>query len=604
MKTRLGIALVILWPVWHAAPMPSAQATRDAPAQRATGTAVVTGEVLSTDQAPRPVRLARVTLNSVDRGGAAETATTDDNGRFAFRGLPAGRYTLQASRRAWLDAYYGATRPGRPGTAIAVGDGQRVAALTIRMPRGAVITGSVRDQSGEAQPGVTVAVLQFVIKNGARSLVRPSSTTDSVTDDDGVYRAYGLPPGDYVVMARLGTGPNSGLTAEEARPVAPGEVDRALRLGGSAASVATDARPAVAPAPGAMVGNAPVFFPGTTDLSAATILTIGAGEERAGVDVPFVLLPTARISGTVTLPFGVTAERTELRMTPGGGEQFTANPLAASIARVDKDGKFLFTGVPPGRFAIASAAANAPAPGGSGPRLLGWARTDVVVDGRDLEIALELGPPSTLAGRVAFDGGSAPKDGGGIQIVLRALGDAALLIPEQSLKSEPDGTFLFSNLVTGKFMIAATIPRDSPWVLKSALVRGLDMVEAPMDVPAGDAITGMVVTFTDRPSELAGTLQDASGRPATDYFVIVFPADRAAWLPTSRRIQSTRPGSDGGYSVKGLPAGEYLIAALTDVEPGEWFSPAFLGQLQGSAVHVRIADGEKTVQSLKISGVR
>jgi protocatechuate 3,4-dioxygenase beta subunit len=604
MKTRLSLAFVILWSVSNAAPAMRAQAPRDVPVERKTGTAVVTGEVVSTDQPARPVRLARVTLNSVDRGGAAETATTDDNGRFAFRGLPAGRYTLQASKRAWLDTNYGATRPGRPGTAMAVGEGQRVAALTIRMSRAAVITGTVRDQAGEPQPGVTVGVLQFVIKNGARALARPYTTNDPVTDDDGVYRAYGLPPGDYVVMARLGAGSSSGLTSEEVRRIVPGEVERALRLGSGAPSISPDARTTPGPATGGTVGNAPVFFPGTTDISAATILTLGPGEERAGVDVPFVLLPTARVSGTVTLPSGITPERTELRMTPGGGEQFSANPLAASGGRVDKDGKFVFTGVPPGRYTIASVAGTPPSGPNSSPTVLGWGHTDVVVDGRDVEVAIVLGPAATLSGRLAFDGGEAPKDGGGILVVVRAIGESTLLVPEQSLRTQPDGTFSFPTLVPGKFMIAATTPRDSPWVLKSAMVRGFDAADVPFEVQGGEVLADVVVRFTDRPSELTGTLQDASGRPATDYFVIVFPTDRSAWLPTSRRIQSTRPGSDGGYSVKGLPAGEYLIAALTDVEPGEWFSPAFLEQLLRSAVKVRVADGEKTVQSLKISGVR
>ena len=59
----------------------------------------------------------------------------------------------------------------------------------------------------------------------------------------------------------------------------------------------------------------------------------------------------------------------------------------------------------------------------------------------------------------------------------------------------------------------------------------------------------------------------------------MFPANKAYWVPQSRRILSTRPGSDGHFKFPNLPAGDYLIAAVTDVEQGEWYDPAFLAQL-------------------------
>ena len=68
------------------------------------------------------------------------------------------------------------------------------------MARGAVITGAVRDTQGEPQPGVIVRVLRFVTKDGHGQLERPPGILeDAVTDDEGTYRVYGLPPGDYVV---------------------------------------------------------------------------------------------------------------------------------------------------------------------------------------------------------------------------------------------------------------------------------------------------------------------------------------------------------------------------------------------------------------------
>jgi hypothetical protein len=81
---------------------------------------------------------------------------------------------------------------------------------------------------------------------------------------------------------------------------------------------------------------------------------------------------------------------------------------------------------------------------------------------------------------------------------------------------------------------------------------------------------------------------------------VAFAADQQFWTPQSRRIRQTRPASDGRFSITGLPAGEYQIAALTDVEPGEWFDPAFLAQLVPAAVRVTMRDGGTITQNLRI----
>ena len=74
-------------------------------------------------------------------------------------------------------------------------------------------------------------------------------------------------------------------------------------------------------------------------------------------------------------------------------------------------------------------------------------------------------------------------------------------------------------------------------------------------------------------------MQDRGGRAATDYYILVFSSDRKHWTPGSRRVRMTRPATDGSFSVKGLPPGEYFLAALTDLETGEWNDPALLEQL-------------------------
>ncbi|HET9371028.1 MAG TPA: hypothetical protein VFO19_12300, partial [Vicinamibacterales bacterium] len=70
----------------------------------------------------------------------------------------------------------------------------------------------------------------------------------------------------------------------------------------------------------------------------------------------------------------------------------------------------------------------------------------------------------------------------------------------------------------------------------------------------------------------------------------------------TRRIQSTRPATDGRFSIQDLPAGEYLLAALTDVEPADLRNVAFLEQLAAAGIGVVVKDGEVAVADVRIRG--
>ena len=51
-----------------------------------------------------------------------------------------------------------------------------------------------------------------------------------------------------------------------------------------------------------------------------------------------------------------------------------------------------------------------------------------------------------------------------------------------------------------------------------------------------------------------------------------------------------------------MPPGEYFVAALTDLESGEWNDAAFLEQLVKTSATVNLKEGETTRQDLQIGG--
>jgi hypothetical protein len=110
-----------------------------------------------------------------------------------------------------------------------------------------------------------------------------------------------------------------------------------------------------------------------------------------------------------------------------------------------------------------------------------------------------------------------------------------------------------------------------------------------------------VITFTDQQAQLTGTITNQRGQPAPEQTLILYPADERYWVPQSRRIRSTRPSTDGQFSFTGIPAGDYKIVAMVDVEPGAWFDPSFLQHVDAASTRITIGDGEKKVQNLQIS---
>jgi hypothetical protein len=251
---------------------------------------------------------------------------------------------------------------------------------------------------------------------------------------------------------------------------------------------------------------------------------------------------------------------------------------------------------------------------GGGP--LFWGQADISVDGTSISgLSISMQPGMTLTGKVQFKGSRlvpdgdlsrvrvilspAPTPGGGTRINLGGVPQAVV---------EPNGLFKIGGVTPGRYRVSgiAPLPMGSApglnWTLQSALAKGREVLDFQLEIGPNEEVGEMVLTFGDSTQEVSGTLQDATGRPAPDYTIIVFAADSKFWTTPTRRVRSARPGTDGKFSVLNLPPGEYRVAAVTDVAPTEINDPLFLEQLVAASVKFTLAEGEKRTQDLKISG--
>jgi len=603
------------------------------------GTGEISGVVVTDATPPQPIRRAVVTI-----GGdvSSRSAITDDDGGFTFGRLPAGRFTVTARKAAYLPAAYGAARPGRPGTPIAIGPDQRVP-VTIIMARGAVVTGTIRNPIGMPLAGVQVAALDLQSAGTLDSLF--DSTEFVATDDRGVYRVFGLMPGEYTIVAlprAVGAGEIGTRSAAEMDAVLAQLAQRGTSFA-AAPPPGSTTPPPVAPIPPApAVGFAPTYLPGTAVFQEAARLKLAAGDERSGIDFQVTAVPVASVSGIVSgdvrnlaavqLSIMIAGQKQPLRMA--------ATPILGQPP--DSAGRFTWVNMPPGQYRITARGRrgeNDPAPtptrigvssaggqvisgspGGGAPldpsEYL-FAVADVDVHGQDVDgISLALQPGSRMEGRLVLDGATppGPVDLSGFRLGVSPPGGTyfsmtgATIIGNtfsatQPARIGPDGSFEIGNIGPGIYELTCTPPGTFPkgWRLRSAVLNGRDLLDQTIAFEPGVNLAGVTVTMSDSHTELSGVLQTAGGRPAPEYSVIVFPADRTLWHAASRRMQAARPGSDGTFIVRDLPGGDYVIAAVTDMDPREWQDTSFLDQVGSAGVKVTLVDGAKTRQDLQIA---
>jgi Carboxypeptidase regulatory-like domain len=576
------------------------------------GTASISGLVTSAGGTD-PVSLALVRLSGGALPPGGIQTATDPWGRFSFAGLRAGRFDLSVSKPAYLTVVYGAKHPGGAGTRLSVGAGQHVE-IAISLTRGAVIEGTVTEPTGDRAPGVSVTILQFRAGAGGRRVLSypGNGRVRAVTDDLGRYRLYGLPAGDYTVAAS----PDVGGAPAGARPITQAELDWAhLQLRSPATGSIGPAVPA--PRPAQTVSYSTVFYPGTADPASALTVAVAAGEERAGVDIPLELVPVARIDGTILDPRGRPPVVAQVNLILPSASSALGR---ARFIRPDPDGRFTVTGVPPGRYVLVARAAlrgplaanpSAAEPNtgrASAPALPLFAVEEVPVEGHDitgLQVTLQRGV--TVSGRLSFEGTTPPpRDLRDVRITLAAVPvGAEVAVGSPSVQARPDGTFVIPGVAPGRYRLDAVVPPSgsagsSAWTLKAGLLGGRNSQDVPVQIRAGDDVAGALAEFTDRPTEISGTLFDATGAPAPEFVIVAFSADRAFWFPQSWRVRQTRPDRNGRFTIAGLPPGEYYLAALTDLEPGRLYLPDFLQSLLASSCKVTLREGETLTQDLRL----
>jgi hypothetical protein len=231
----------------------------------------------------------------------------------------------------------------------------------------------------------------------------------------------------------------------------------------------------------------------------------------------------------------------------------------------------------------------------------------MTLSGRVFINATRLPPPANLAGALLTL--SAPTTQ--VNPMNQLMGISSVISAGRQ-NAKPDGTFEIGGLAPGMYHLGgAYLNNESPqdvllWRVSSVVIDRREVIDLPIEIKPNVDLRDVAVTFSDAFQELSGVISDASGQPLTASTVILFATDKRYWYRDSRRVLTTRPGTDGHYEFTGVlgpAAGEYLLSVVTDLDPSQRYDVSFLETLaKSSPVKLTFAPGEKKTQNLRTGG--
>jgi protocatechuate 3,4-dioxygenase beta subunit len=268
------------------------------------GGAIFSGKVTIKGKGAPGITVGVIRIQESSREPTGHRALTDDQGNYRITNVGPGKYLLTVVSPGFIPAQ-GAD--GRK--TFLISKSETVENVDFALVRGGVITGKVTDADG--RPLIEENISLFPDELG-RSSFHYTPTPFAHTDDRGIYRLFGVPPGKY----RIAAGKDEGEFGSR---------------GG---------------------GYRRAFYPAATEPGDATIIEVSEGSEANNINITLPEL-TANYTVYGRIIDGDTGQ--PMANVSYGVQKYLNENSTVSLstgAVSNKDGEFKFENLSPGKYAV------------------------------------------------------------------------------------------------------------------------------------------------------------------------------------------------------------------------------------------------------------
>jgi hypothetical protein len=422
------------------------------------------------------------------------TAVTDEDGTYRIKKVPPGTYKVMVAAPAYVQS-------DGP-TPVIVGKNEVAENIDVTLLRGGVITGKVIDAEG--RPVLEEQVF-FSLTTPSRAFPYMKTVR---TNDLGVYRAFGLPAGRYIVYAGKD-------------------------------SIASFVR--------SNAGYRRTYHPSAINSADATAIQVNEGSEATNVDITLALQfskYTARgriIDGETSQPLPNAHIGLHLFFDAGRGSGYTSKTDAAEST---KDGEFKIENLPPGKYAVYL---DSQTDSESFSEPVRFEISDQDIEG----LLIKTSQGGTASGVVVIEGAHEP--------AVRANLTKTQIFPTVSndfrpyVNINPDGSFRVTNLPPGRLTLNLPQNRDHLRVMR--IERDGVAYPGGIEIKEREQITGLRVVVSQANGKIRGLLKLPDG--------LELPATARVRVQT-RRIEGPTVSH---ATVEANARGEFLV---DDLVPGTY----------------------------------
>ncbi len=561
------------------------------------------------DDTGRPVRRARVLLlEDGSTEGTGPSALTNERGDFVIEHVPAGRYFIIVEGPGLLTPYSFLSIEDTQGSDINFNafrdqfervsvDGNSDTEVQVRARRGGALTGKVTYENGDPAINVEVTLLRRQHGQLRQYLggVGANSTGATPTDDRGIFRFTGLPPGEYLISVaeQIEHGNSTGAMEDY-----EGEAQQGSPL------VVT-------------------YYPSAARPSEATAIKLVAGEEHVGVDIMLADRGLYTLAGVVkdkqtgrplrNVHLGIHLKEAEAEEMPLTIDQYTST---------DEQGRWQFNELPDGLYVLTAqpqaetdqaameayqTAVRAAVESGN-PRAMESLRPpqpvqrfaarqqEIKIEGHDLtSLAVNLSAGGRISGTVVIDSEKASE---------REL-PAYLALSAESIGEGPraaysglavvqNGRFVLGGIQPGKVFFSVNASgEEGGYYVRSITANGVTYTREPLVIADSMTIRGARVVLSPELAKLHGRVSVAGEKeraPVSGAAVVLVPADARQWRWNGAQFL-VRTELDGAFTLA-APPGDYLVFVLPATERPRGLSADEIGQFSAGGQRVTLRAGQ------------